>query len=81
MPDMAVNDVTHQLKLLTDSALKLLPQCSGSKYIKKSNSAHTSGYDKKGFSARKEYHKARNKHNKHNSVATRNTMIEKSKKY
>ncbi len=80
--DMTVDEVTSQLKLmLIEPALKVFPQSSGNKYIKKSNNANMKGYDKKCFIARKEYHSARNKHNKHKSIATRNTMIEKSKKY
>ena len=80
--DLTVDDITHQLKqVLIDPALKVFPQKSKSKYIKKSNNANMNGYDKQCYSARKAYHKAKNKYNKHKSVATYNAMKVKSKKY
>lgn len=73
---------THQLRLvLIDPALKVLPRINRSKYIKSSDHANMNGYDKWCHNTRKEYHKAKSKHNKRKSTDTYSTMKEKNKKY
>lgn len=64
--DLPVEHFTHQLKLvLIEPALKVFPQRSDGKYIKISNKANINGYEKQCHKARKEYHKAKRKNNKH----------------
>ena len=80
--DLSVDDINQKLKhILIEPALKTFPQSIKKKYIKKSNCANMKGYDKQCYNSRKEYHKAKNKHNRHKSTVTYTAMIEKSKKY
>ena len=78
---LSVDDVSQQLKhILIDPALKIFPQFS-KKYIKTSNNSNMAGYDKQCYKSRKEYHKAKNKHNRQKTTLTYNALIDKSRRY
>ncbi len=82
MEELTIDYSNLELKqILIELELATFPPHKKRTYIKKPNNATSVGYDKKCWTSRKQYHKARQRYQLHRSNVNFNDTIEKSREY
>ncbi len=79
---LSVDQISQELKhILIETATKVFPWYKKRIYVKKSNGVSMKGFNSKTWTARKQYHKAKHKHNLNKTNINYLNMINKSKGY